>query len=106
MLGVILNHETFTFVLEKALVIADEKGHQSMHCLGGEHLCSDCDSMAAIWALDPYPGKIVSLKEVADVLSVPLRLLFHSFSLCLSSLARRDVQRPEKGLRHAYYSHR
>jgi hypothetical protein len=56
--------QNFTFFLEKGLVIADEKAHQGLYCIGGDHDCSECDSEARLWALSPYTGKNLSLSEV------------------------------------------
>jgi len=57
--------ERFTFVLEKAIVVADEKAHHSLYCIDG---CCDCDGNQSDWAVTAYNGKLLSLEEVGGFL--------------------------------------
>jgi len=57
-------HNNFCFTLQKAILVSDEKGHQSLYCLGGDQCCSECDGNRKVWAHEAYQGQSMSLEEV------------------------------------------
>ena len=71
-------HNNFCFTLQKAILVSDEKGHQSLYCLGGDQCCSECDGNRKVWAHEAYQGQSMSLEEV---------FLFVSLFLCLTMVS-------------------
>ena len=68
----------FCYRLKQAVVVSDEKAHQSLLCVGGDQCCSDCDGTRNEWALDAYNGMPISLEEVFFVISSALSSVFSS----------------------------
>ena len=56
--------DQFVFFFDEAILVADEKAHQALYCMGGDQFCGECDGDRKTWALDPYSGKVLTLEEV------------------------------------------